>query len=165
MASAESASKIVPLHESVFFSPKPPMALGMVLEQARITENIERREVALLAARERWPHEPDSHIALYKFYFISGRYAKAEAAVWAVLRCAANLLGINRNYRLLSLKTAPSRAQGGKVSVIQAGAISWRKKYGPARLYLFSLKALGVCRLRRGRVLAAHCAFKKAKRA
>ena len=62
-------------------------------------------------------------------------YAEAEAAVWEALRRAAACAGFSRNYRRLHPASA-----------------DWQTRRGAERLYLFSLKALGVIRLRRGKV-------------
>ncbi|TVZ38831.1 hypothetical protein P886_3214 [Alteromonadaceae bacterium 2753L.S.0a.02] len=130
--------------ERAFFSPTTPAHLQLVLDEALAAGDFAKREETLLTARSRWPDEPDTHISLYKFYFVAAEYAKAEAAVWGALKRAAELAGFNRNYRRLTPESA-----------------DWSKRSGAERLYLFSLKALGVCRLRRGRVLAAHSVLNK----
>jgi tetratricopeptide (TPR) repeat protein len=127
-----------------FFSDSTPVELRYVLNSALCAESPEIMEALLLKARRGWPREPDVHISLYKFYFVSNRYEKAEAAVWAALRAAAEDLGINRNYRRLSPQSA-----------------DWTQRQGPERLYLFSLKALGVIRLRRARVSQARAVLEK----
>lgn len=131
---------VVPLREQrAFFSRTTPVALQQILDSALVETRTDIKESTLLQARMVWPEEPDTHISLYKFYFVSGEYNKAEAAVWYAMKMAAQMLGISKNYRRLTGSSA-----------------DWSKRAGPERLYLFSLKALGVCRLRRGRVLAAH---------
>ena len=64
--------------------------------------------------------------------FRTGRYREAEGAVWQALREAARQVGFRRNYRLLGSDSA-----------------DWLNDQSVSRLYLFSLKALGVIRLRR----------------
>lgn len=139
-----SASVLAFRDERAFFSPSTPAQLQLVLDQALASGDFPQREATLLKARLAWPDEPDTHIALYKFYFVAAEYNKAEAAVWGAMRQAAKLAGFDRNYRRLNNDSA-----------------AWHKKAGAERLYLFSLKALGVCRLRRGRVLAAYSVLKK----
>ena len=127
-----------------FFSRNTPERLQIILDKALSSDDLCEKESSLLNARNKWPGEPDSHISLYKFYFVDAQYNKAEAAVWAALRQASGIAGFNRNYRRLNSQSA-----------------DWSKHEGAERFYLFSLKALGVCRLRRGRVLAAYSVLKK----
>ncbi|WPP47546.1 hypothetical protein [Pseudomonas sp. AN-1] len=124
--------------ERAFFSDSTPQKLRFLLNHALCAATPDGVEALLLEARRRWPEEPDAHIGLYKFYFVSQRYGEAEAAVWQALREAARGAGIARNYR----RQRPASAD-------------WTQRQGPLRLYLFSLKALGVIRLRRGRVAQA----------
>jgi len=70
--------------------------------------------------------------------FRIGRYREAEGAVWRALREAARQGGFRHNYRLLGSNSA-----------------DWLNDQSASRLYLFSLKALGVIRLRRGRIALA----------
>ncbi len=130
--------------ERAFFSRNTPARLQVLLDHALAADDVLSRERSLLNARKDWPNEPDAHISLYKFYFVEAQYQKAEAAVWSALKCAAAGIGCNRNYRRLSADSA-----------------DWGKREGSERFYLFSLKALGVCRLRRGRVRAAYAVLKK----
>lgn len=130
--------------ERAYFSERTPHRLRGLLDQALVAATPAGVEALLLEARRRWPQEPDAHIGLYKFYFVSQRYREAEAAVWQALREAAQGAGISRNYR----RQHPASAD-------------WSQRQGPLRLYLFSLKALGVIRLRRGRVAQAERALAK----
>lgn len=130
--------------ERAFFSASTPQKLRSLLNHALCAATPDGVEALLLEARRRWPQEPDAHIALYKFYFVSRRYAEAEAAVWLALREAAQLAGFDRNYRRLQPRSA-----------------DWSRRQGAERLYLFSLKALGVIRLRRGRVAQARRVLEK----
>ncbi len=118
-----------------FFSDHTPSGLRYLLNSARNLGHPAAIEALLLEARRRWAEEPDAHIGLYKFYFRQARYVEAEAAVWAALRSAAGCAGFSRNYRRLHPASA-----------------DWQTHRGAERLYLFSLKALGVIRLRRGKV-------------
>ncbi len=127
-----------------YFSANPPEALRYLLNSALASPAPEQTEALLLKARERWPDEADAHIALYKFYFVAARYPDAEATAWGALRKAAQLAGFTRNYRRLSQLSA-----------------DWVQRGGPVRLYLFSMKALGVIRLRRGKVSAARRVLEK----
>jgi hypothetical protein len=121
-----------------FFSDHTEPALAAALEKANAEADGGKKEALLLDAVETWPEGLDGHIALYKFYFRTGRYRDAERAVWAALREAARQGGFTRNYRLL-----------------RPGDADWFGDHAVSRLYLFSLKALGVIRLRRERIALA----------
>lgn len=127
-----------------YFSANPPEALRYLLNSALTCPEPEKTEALLLQARQRWPDEADAHIALYKFYFVAARYLEAEATAWGALKKAAQLAGFTHQYRALSAFSA-----------------DWLQRNGPERLYLFSMKALGVIRLRRGKVNAARKVLEK----
>lgn len=127
-----------------YFSDKLPDELGLILYQASTKTDPLEKEQLLLTALERWPESLDTYIALYKLYFRTARYEEAERQVWRTLKTSARLGGFRWNYRLLKADTAP-----------------WLEDQTVARLYLFSLKALGVIRLRRGRVILAHRVLSK----
>jgi tetratricopeptide (TPR) repeat protein len=129
---------------SLLFSAAPPAPLSAHLNTRHGLMDDPDGEAALLGAVTEWPRSLDARIALYKFYFRRGRYVDAERAVWATLREAARQSGFRWNYRLLRPDTA-----------------DWEDHAGPARLYLFSLKALGVVRLRRGKIEAARRVLEK----
>lgn len=118
-----------------FFSDGTPAALARLLNDANATADPDRKGALLRAAVEEWPGGLDAHIALYKFYFRTAQYRQAEKAVWATLREAAQQGGFNWKYRHLTATDA-----------------EWLDDHSVSRLYLFSLKALGVIRLRRGRI-------------
>lgn len=130
--------------DRAFFSERTPHKLRYLLNHALCAATPDGVEALLLEARRRWPEEPDAHIGLYKFYFVRARYQDAEAAVWAALRAAAAVAGFDRNYRRLHPDSA-----------------DWSQRQGGERLYLFSLKALGVIRLRRAKVAMARCVLEK----
>ncbi len=127
-----------------FFSSHAPQPLRYLLHSATLSENATQTETLLLEARSRWPFESDAHIALYKFYFVTGRYIEAERTVWRSLCAAATCAKITRNYRRLSAHSA-----------------DWKTREGPTRWYLFNLKALGVVRLRRERAYEAQRVLQK----
>ncbi len=127
-----------------YFSDNLPAELGLILYQASLKTEPAEKEALLLTALYQWPDALDTYIALYKFYFRTARYEEAERQVWKTLKRSASLGGFRWNYRLLQPDTAP-----------------WLEDQSVARLYLFSLKALGVIRLRRGRVRLAHRVLSK----
>ncbi|WP_051298992.1 hypothetical protein [Marinobacterium litorale] len=127
-----------------YFSDNLTDELGLVLYQASAKTDPLEKEKLLKQALERWPEALDTYIALYKLYFRTARYREAEQQVWRTLNEASRQGGFTRNYRLLTNDSAP-----------------WLEDQSVARLYLFSLKALGVIRLRRGRVVLAHRVLSK----
>lgn len=127
-----------------FFSERTPTGLRYLLSAAQALEHPHAVEALLLEGLRRWAEEPDAHIGLYKFYFFHARYREAEIAVWRALHSAASSGGFRRNYRRL-----------------QRADADWQQRAGAERLYLFSLKALGLIRLRRGRVRDARRVLEK----
>lgn len=127
-----------------YFSGAVSDELAVQLDRAaRLTDPLERESI-LLAARRRWPHALDIMIALYKLYFRTARFPEAERMAWQALREASCQGGFRWNYRLLRPDSA-----------------DWLEDRSVSRLYLFSLKALGVIRLRQGRVVLAERALAK----
>ena len=127
-----------------FFSDNLSEDLGLMLYQAASKQAPEDKEAILLEAMRRWPEALDTYIALYKLYFRTARYQEAERQVWRTLNEASRQGGFRRNYHVLKQDSAP-----------------WLEDQSVARLYLFSLKALGVIRLRQGKIQMAHKALTK----
>ncbi len=127
-----------------FFSDHTPDGLALLLLKADRAKTAEKRGELLRQAVSDWPNELDGYIALYKYYFRTAQYREAEKAVWATLREAARQGGVTRNYRRLTPESA-----------------DWLNDKSVSRLYLFSLKALGVIRLRQGRIRLAECVLSK----
>ncbi|AJQ94896.1 hypothetical protein [Gynuella sunshinyii] len=120
-----------------YFSRTLPEEVQTVLDGIRYAHP-EVKEAALISALKRWPEVLDIHISLYKFYFRCGRYAEAEWGAWKALSMAARQAGISHNYRRLHVHST-----------------DWSTANEPARQFLFSLKALGVIRLRRQKLADA----------
>jgi tetratricopeptide (TPR) repeat protein len=127
-----------------FFSDHTPDSLALLLLTADKARTTEQRGELLRQAVNDWPSELDGHIALYKHYFRTAQYREAEKAVWQTLQEAARQGGFTRNYRKLTSDSA-----------------DWLNDKSVSRLYLFSLKALGVIRLRRGRIRLAEQVLSK----
>lgn len=88
--------------------------------------------------KQDWPDCIDPRIALFKLYFRAGNYLQAEREVWDAIGCLCASLGIRKNYRLM-----------------QPDQLAWLENDSEQRHLLFCLKALGVIRLRRGKVAMA----------
>lgn len=132
MTIAQSVDKkLLFTEERSYFSPQTPDRLKLLLDKARGEKSEQAREAQLVSAARNWKQEPDAHISLYKHYFVTGQYRLAEKSVFMAIHQGALRLGISHNYWQWSSSTA-----------------DWTKRSGPERLCLFSLKALGVIRLR-----------------
>lgn len=127
-----------------YFSDHTLPEVARRLARAGLETDPAARGELLRAALAEHPGALDAHIALYKLCFRTGRHREAERAVWHALGEAARQGGFRRNYRLLG----PSSAD-------------WLNEQSVSRLYLFSLKALGVVRLRRGRIALAERVLSK----
>lgn len=127
-----------------YFSEDTPPEVARLLARAALISDPRSRAGLLDETLAKYPWALDAHIALYKLYFRTGRHREAERAAWHALLEAARQGGFSRNYRLLSPESA-----------------DWLGDGSVSRLYLFSLKALGVIRLRRGRVALARLALEK----
>lgn len=101
-------------------------------------------EERLLDIRNQWPASVDPYIALFKFYFRVARYHEAERIVWAAMSMLSGRNHFTRNYRRLKPCT-----------------IDWLAHDTDQRHFLFCMKALGVIRLRRGKVLLAKTVLTK----
>lgn len=97
---------------------------------ARVSDS-ERSLQALNAARRRAPDQLEVLQALYKFHFYRGDIQQAEDIVFQSLVKAALQGGFSHDW-----------------SVLDADSADWTDPRGPARSFLYSLKALAFIRLR-----------------
>ncbi len=127
------------VQEHVSFGRNIPAEVNALLQQAAAsTDDFDTAERALLDARTLAPEQLEVFVALYKLYFYRGFTAAAEAVVLEALRTAADSGGFNADWSNLS----PS-------------STDWQAGEGPARVYLYSLKALCFIRLRQEDSLSA----------
>ena len=136
--------------ERQFFSQQLPAALSLELNQL-LAEQFQDNGVSPLTVKDsntlesrfrnmqqQWPQCVDPRIALFKLYFRTGRYPEAEREVWAAMSLLSGRQAFTRNYRLL-----------------RPEATDWLCNDSDQRQFLFCMKALGVIRLRRGKILLA----------
>ena len=90
-------------------------------------------EDLLLTARERLPQQLEVLVALYKLYAYSNRFDEALQVIDDTLALAAGQAGFTADWRQLDESSA-----------------AWTPARGALRTYLYSLKATGFVRLRRG---------------
>jgi hypothetical protein len=120
------------VEERVRFGRAIPAAVNALLQQAAANAgDFAASERALLQARELAPKQLEVFIALYKLYFYRGFTGKAEQVVLEALHSAAGSGGFDPDWRSLGVDSA-----------------DWQVCEGPARVYLYSLKALCFIRLR-----------------
>ena len=121
-----------------FSAETAPKTTALLTEAAAAHGDGVRAETLLKAAQHTDPHCLAVYFALYKFYFYRGRLLEAERAALDGLSVAAAQAGFTVDWNKL-----------------HAGSADWTQVAGPARFYLFSLKALAFIRLRRGRTAEA----------
>jgi hypothetical protein len=134
--------------QQVFFSRDIPAALVSDLNQLLSADSkrpgqegfgfTDELEARLVEIKTDWPDYVDPYFALFKFYFRAAKYRQAEITVWQAAKMLSQRKGFPLNYRLLN-----------------PGTVDWLKNDSDQRHFLFCLKALGVIRLRRGKVFLA----------
>ena len=108
--------------------------VSSLLERAmRAYDDTQLAETLLWQAHRLDSNALPVYFSLYKFYFYKGNLEQAELAVRMALLSAAMQGGFNADWRDL-----------------KADSADWYNNEGCAHFYLFSLKALGFIRLRRG---------------
>lgn len=127
------------VEERVRFGSGIPVEVNALLQRAAAcTDDFVQAERALLAARALAPAQLEVFIALYKLYFYRGFTERAEQVVFAALNTAAERGGFDPDWRALD-----------------AASADWGASESPARVYLYSLKALSFIRLRQNDTAAA----------
>ena len=116
---------------AAFYQNRQPINAASPIVNADLEQRI--RQI-----KQNWPDCIDPRIALFKLYFRVGNYSQAEREVWGAIGCLCVRLGIRKNYRLLRPDQLP-----------------WLENDSAQRHLLFCLKALGVIRLRQGKVVMA----------
>ncbi|GAB2197326.1 hypothetical protein [Sessilibacter sp. MAH4] len=135
--------------DRIYFSRKIPDDLALELnrlldmdfsksDQNSLVKGNLYLEERLLEIHEQWPGCVDPYMALFKFYFRVVRYQEAERMVWRLMTLLSDRNQFCKNYRLLKPCTT-----------------NWLLHDSDPRHFLFCLKALGVIRLRRGKVFLA----------
>jgi tetratricopeptide (TPR) repeat protein len=119
--------------EQILFGQNIPVPVNALLQQAvNAYDDTERAESLLREAQRMNPEQLEVYIALYKFYFYKLRLEEAESVARDALTRAAGQGGFDTDWRQLTHTST-----------------DWSQCDGPARVYLYSLKALGFIRMRR----------------
>lgn len=127
-----------------FADETPPRVAALLAEAGAAYADEARTETLLRAARHADALSLPAWYALYKFYFYRGRLLEAERTTLEGLAVAAARGGFPADW-----------------TALDTGSADWTQATGPARFYLFSLKALAFIRLRCGRACEATAVLTK----
>lgn len=120
------------LEERVVFGRDIPADVNACLQEAvACADDFDRSRELLYQARAMQPDQLEVYIALYKFCFYRGHLEEAQQLALDALQQSAARGGFNHDWRQLD-----------------RGTTDWSVEEGPARTYLYSLKALAFIRLR-----------------
>ena len=135
------------LNERVSFGRSiPPQVNALLQEAVASAENFERTCSLLYQAMELSPFQLEVYVALYKFCFYRGHIDEAEKVVMSALAKASEKGRFETDWQFLTPEST-----------------DWSEQEGPARVYLYSLKALSFIRLRQGEQKEAEMILKKLK--
>ncbi len=127
-------AQLAVLDERVVFAREIRPEVNQCLQNAvACAEDFERSRAFLYQACELDPDQIEVYVALYKFCFYRGYIDEAEQIALDALQRAADTGGFERDWRKLNETST-----------------DWNSFGSPARLYLYSLKALGFIRMRKG---------------
>lgn len=122
-----------------------PLAMEQLLrEELNIAENWQHAEGLILQAIELMPDQLPLQVALYKLYAYSNRFDESLELINRVLNQAASQCGFDSDWQHLTGHTT-----------------NWSHVVGAKRLYLYSMKATGFVRLRRGDIDQAYAVLSK----
>jgi tetratricopeptide (TPR) repeat protein len=102
-------------------------------EAVSCADDFERARELFYRARDMQPDQLETYIALYKYCFYRGHLDEAEQVVMDALQQSAQRGGFASDWLELDLRST-----------------DWSQHEGPARVYLYSLKALAFIHLRTG---------------
>lgn len=127
------------LEERIVFGRDIKPEINACLQEAVACANdFERARELFYHAREMQPDQLEVYIALYKFCFYRGHLDEAEQVALDALQQSAQRGGFSADWLQLDNDST-----------------DWTAEEGPARVYLYSLKALAFIRLRKGEQVAA----------
>jgi len=133
------------LDERVVFGRNIPAELNVTLQQAvACADDFERARELFYKALLMHPDQLEVYIALYKFCFYRGHLDEAERVALDALKQSAQRGGFSADWQQLDIASA-----------------DWSIQDGPARVYLYSLKALAFISLRKGKQQDAEKILKK----
>lgn len=122
------------LEERVVFGRNIPFEVNACLQQAvACADDFEGARELFYRARDLRPDQLEVYIALYKFCFYRGHFDEAEQVVMDALQQSASRGCFSADWSQLNEEST-----------------DWSVQYGPARVFLYSLKALAFIKLRKG---------------
>ncbi|WP_018295188.1 hypothetical protein [Mariprofundus ferrooxydans] len=127
---------VISIHagDGVLFGSNIPQQVNRWLQEAaRHPDDEQMAEQHLMRALQENSEQLETYVALYKLYCYLARFDEAEAMARIALQKSAEQAGIKHDWRKLD-----------------ASSTDWSLFEGPARLLLYSLKALAFIRLRQG---------------
>ena len=131
--------------DSVLFAPDMPANVNLVMQQAvAASADPAQAESLLWEANKLDPEQLAVYVALYKFYFYKNRLLEANQVVELALSQSARLGGFDNDWRCLNEEST-----------------DWKRRDGPQRYYLYSLKALSFIRLRQGNHIEGKAVLQK----
>jgi len=122
------------LEERIVFGRNiPPQVNACLQEAVACADDFDRSRELLYRARQMKPDQLEVYIALYKICFYRGHFDEAEQVALDALQQSAKDAGFDNDWQQLN-----------------PDSTDWTVNEGPARLYLYSLKALAFICLRKG---------------
>lgn len=135
------------LEERVHFGKDIHPEVNACLQEAvACASDFDRARALLYKARDIQPDQLEVYVALYKFCFYRGFLDEAEQVARDALQQSARNGGFEADWQQLD-----------------ENSTDWTLGEGPARLYLYSLKALSFIRLRQGQHEQARASLAKLK--
>ena len=135
------------LEERVVFGRDIKPEVNACLQEAvACADDFERARALFYRARDMQPDQLEVYIALYKFCFYRGHLDEAEQVALDALQQSAQRGDFLADW-----------------SQLDDASTDWSQQEGPARVYLYSLKALAFIRLRKGQHEAARQVLAKLK--
>lgn len=135
------------LEERVHFGKNIAPEVNACLQEAvACAADFDRARALLYKARDLQPDQLEVYVALYKFCFYRGFLDEAEQVALDALVQSASNGGFEADWTQLTETST-----------------DWTQQEGPARLYLYSLKALSFIRLRQGKHDEARASLAKLK--
>lgn len=146
MVSTSIASSLIK-EERVVFGRDIPSAVNHCLQQAvACADDFDCARTHFYRAMEMQPDQLEVYVALYKFCFYRGHLEEAEQVVMDALEMSSLRGGFTADWQQLD-----------------STSTDWSEHEGPARVYLYSLKALSFIRLRQGQTELAKQVLHKLK--
>lgn len=122
------------IEERVVFGRNISVEVNACLQQAvACADDFERARELFYRARDIQPDQLEVYIALYKFCFYRGHFDEAEQVALDALQQSSSRGSFSVDWSLLDETST-----------------DWSQQEGPARVYLYSMKALAFIRLRLG---------------